>query len=621
MGWWAVLAAVPIVLVAGGLAAWIVDSVTHRGEVARNVNLAGNTVGGLGREGLTAVANDIATRFGTVSIEIITPDGKITTTAAELGVSIDVEATVEEALRVGRDDALPARPLEWFGSFSGDRDAPLFFSYDDEQVRRVLLAHPEAIKSTPSEPYLTGETGSFEVVPGLSGQGVSANDIIAALPGATSLGVDPIQIEVGYTSIAPIYGPDALRSVLVRAETLTGSPVEVRVNEFTAFVQPEVMRPWLSSDLGEDGEFNLIIDEERAQAVLERLMTPGRTGGGLATFDVVDGEVAIVASEQDFICCDTTAPRALFDGVQLGLPQPLPLPVRPVTPEEGIEEAESLGIIELVSEFTTPHQCCQSRVENIQLFADIVRGSVIEPGATFSLNEHVGRRTREKGFLPGGFIENGVLVSDIGGGVSQYATTFFNAAFFAGMDFVSYQAHSLYFSRYPRGREATISYPQPDLVIHNPTPYGILVWASYTDTSITVEMYSTINVRVDTSDATASSAGQCTRWTTPRTRTFEDGTAVEDSVFAQYRPKEGVDCAGNSTVPETTTTAPETTTSAPPPSSTSTTGAPPSSSTTTTAPPPSTSTTTTAPPSTTTTPTTTTTAPPPTSTTTTTTSG
>ena len=56
--------------------------------------------------------------------------------------------------------------------------------------------------------------------------------------------------------------------------------------------------------------------------------------------------------------------------------------------------------------------------------------------------------------------------------MSQFATTLFNAAFFAGLDIREYQAHSEYFSRYPRGREATMGFPNPDLVIENTTPYG-----------------------------------------------------------------------------------------------------------------------------------------------------
>ena len=94
--------------------------------------------------------------------------------------------------------------------------------------------------------------------------------------------------------------------------------------------------------------------------------------------------------------------------------------------------------------------------------ADIVRGAVIEPGETFSINEYVGRRTIANGFVSAPIIGPGnKFDSDVGGGVSQFATTAFNAAFFAGMEIPEYQFHTIYIDRYPYGREATLAFPSP----------------------------------------------------------------------------------------------------------------------------------------------------------------
>jgi vancomycin resistance protein YoaR len=191
---------------------------------------------------------------------------------------------------------------------------------------------------------------------------------------------------------------------------------------------------------------------------------------------------------------------------------------------------------------TTEHKCCESRVQNIHRIADLIRGVVIRPGETFSVNEHVGRRTRARGFTEGGAIIDGRVGTGIGGGISQFATTFFNASLFAGLDFGEYQSHSLYISRYPRGREATLSYPHPDLQVRNTTPYGVLVWPTYTDTSVTVHLYSTHYVDVTVGEPSASPAGNCTKYTVSRTRTYVDGRVEQDSVFARYRPAEGVNC-------------------------------------------------------------------------------
>ena len=107
---------------------------------------------------------------------------------------------------------------------------------------------------------------------------------------------------------------------------------------------------------------------------------------------------------------------------------------------------------------------------------------------------------------------------------------------------MSYQSHSLYISRYPRGREATISWPAPDLKIKNSTPYGILIWPTYDATTLTVHLYSTHYVDVAAGPTTDTKSGVCTRVTTPRVRTYLDGHTVNDSVFALYQPAEGVAC-------------------------------------------------------------------------------
>jgi vancomycin resistance protein YoaR len=177
--------------------------------------------------------------------------------------------------------------------------------------------------------------------------------------------------------------------------------------------------------------------------------------------------------------------------------------------------------------------------------ADLVRGVYLVPGETLSLNEFVGPRTVENGFFAAGAIRQGHLIQEVGGGVSQFATTIFNAAYFAGMDFEEYRSHTIYFSRYPYGREATISNPAPDLVMTNTTDFPILIWTSYTDQSITVSTYSTNHIVVAELDQRTSRRGACTHVETDRQRTYPDGRVVVDTFVADYRPAEGIDCSGN----------------------------------------------------------------------------
>jgi vancomycin resistance protein YoaR len=170
-----------------------------------------------------------------------------------------------------------------------------------------------------------------------------------------------------------------------------------------------------------------------------------------------------------------------------------------VQPELTTDKAKALKITQLVSEFTTPYPCCAPRVSNIQRAAEILDGGIIKQGALFSLNEALGERTAKRGFVLAPMIEAGKLVDAVGGGVSQVATTFYNAAFFAGLDLIEHTPHEFYISRYPMGREATVSWGGPELVFRNDWPAAILIKVSAGDASITVRFYSTkLGRRVET---------------------------------------------------------------------------------------------------------------------------
>jgi vancomycin resistance protein YoaR len=153
------------------------------------------------------------------------------------------------------------------------------------------------------------------------------------------------------------------------------------------------------------------------------------------------------------------------------------------------EQAAALGITGLVSKFTTFHSCCEARVKNIHHAADLVDGTVLAPGDTFSLNEHLGPRTLAKGFVPAPTIVHGEMEETEGGGISQFATTLFNAVLDGAYAIVQRQPHSYYFSRYPEGHEATVSFPLPDLSFKNDTNAGLLIKTEYGSTFIRILLY------------------------------------------------------------------------------------------------------------------------------------
>jgi vancomycin resistance protein YoaR len=153
----------------------------------------------------------------------------------------------------------------------------------------------------------------------------------------------------------------------------------------------------------------------------------------------------------------------------------------------------------MVSHFRTLYPPGEPRVINIRRAAQLLDGTVLAPGERWSMNAALGRRTRARGFVPAPMISGGVLVNSVGGGISQVATTLYNAAFFAGLRLVAHTPHSFYISRYPMGREATISWGGPELIFQNDWQAPLTIRLRTTATSITVSFYSQkLARRVDT---------------------------------------------------------------------------------------------------------------------------
>ena len=87
-----------------------------------------------------------------------------------------------------------------------------------------------------------------------------------------------------------------------------------------------------------------------------------------------------------------------------------------------------------------------------------------------------------------------------------------------------------------------MGYPAPDLQFTNNTPYGIMIWTSYTQSSLTITLYSTPYATAEQTAISESPSGACKVVTTTRTTTFPDGTKKTDKFRATYRPGEGQHC-------------------------------------------------------------------------------
>jgi vancomycin resistance protein YoaR len=545
------LGALLVVLLGAG-AAWAIDGRGRDGKAARNVTLAGRSIGGMTAAQLRQVVASVAQSEPRRPVRVDVDGGRgFTTTAGELGVAVDQDATVVAALEAGKKGSLPGRIASWVWGFVRHRQAPVEVRVD-AATTYAAIGTLDVGRTAATEPSITVEDGALVAVPGKPGRGVDPAHVVAALPDALDHG-SPSSTTTVHVSrgVVPPRFPVARATALAReAERLVADGLKVRAGGDTATIPAKTLRSWMEvHDAGSDLALGVAPDE--AAKGLAALLPDAGVRPVDAGFSVTGGGVVITPAKTGTACCGADAPARVMEGLRAGSPsRVVALPLKTVEPKRTDADARKLGIKEQVSTFTTPHKCCEPRVTNIHRIADLLRGVVIEPGETFSVNKTIGKRTTEKGFVSAPVIENGQHSEDVGGGISQMATTLFNAAWFAGLDFGEYQSHSLYISRYPYGREATMGYPHPDLELKNTTPYGILLWPTYTDRSLTVSMYSTRYFESVTMSAqTKRAQGTCTVVRSERTRVLLNGDRKVDATSARYRAREGLNCDGSQAPP------------------------------------------------------------------------
>lgn len=523
------------------LLAWAVDTNRHDGRVLRNVTLAGRSVGGLERAELSRQVARLADRYAKSTVRVEAEGGGFITTAADLRLSLRQNATVQAALDVGRHGPAPERLVGWLTNLVGGRRSPIRISVDPASVYRVVAAKDPA-RVAATEPGIRAEKGKLVPVEGKPGSGIDAAKVIADLPEAATREI-PVVVETERGPVAPRFTRADAERLAREGELLAVRPLAVTADDDRAEVSVAMLRSWLRSEPTDAG-LRLTINGEKVGADLGKLLTEAGTPTVETGFTVVDGVPRVVPGTPGSACCSPVAGGRVEQALRSGRRDPVQVPLKRVDPKLTTVEAEALGIREAVGTFTTNFKPNQPRVQNIHRISDLVRGQVIPPGKTFSVNDFVGKRTLAKGFVVDHVIEDGRFAESVGGGISQFATTAFNAAFFAGLEFGEYQSHSLVIGRYPYGREATLSYPHPDLKIRNPSPHGVLIWPTYTDKSVTVTLYSTKWAEGAQTNQTTTPRGPCTRVRTERTRRFvADGSTKVDHVSALYRPAEGVNCS------------------------------------------------------------------------------
>ena len=461
----------------------LVEHTAYAGHVLPGVHLVGTTVSG---EKDTVVRDEITKLAAQLEREPIRAHAgahRFTVDPSTIAYSVDVDATMRKLRAAGRDsNPLAAVTDTVLRRFRSD-NVRLVVHYDRSRFEGLLDGWQTVLDTGLVEGNLKiVGTQVVEVTPH-AGMGLQ-RDSAARLLAAALASVQRADLQLPTGVVQPEVGTAAVTAAAAQARRLLASNRTVSAGGVQVTLTGAHLAPALGT-APNDHRLDLTLNPAKLLAALGPAFAYISRPPVDATFAITPANSVRVVPSRDGHMIDTAA---LSSGILSGEPA-AQVSFIGAHPKHDTAWATALGIMSQVSSFTTYFPPGQPRVHNIDLAADVLNNTVVEPGATFSLNGKLGERTPEKGYVKAPILVEDGFGEDFGGGISQLTTTLYNAVFFGGYVDVEHSPHAFYISRYPMGREATIVWPTVDLKFRNDTQHGVLIRTSYSATSITVTFY------------------------------------------------------------------------------------------------------------------------------------
>jgi vancomycin resistance protein YoaR len=462
---------------------YVLAATALAGRVPSGVEVVGVDIGGQSRQAATRALHEELDERAAAPVPVSLGAATATLDPTAAGLRVDLDATVDGLVGFSLDPR-----VLWAHAF-GSQDVRPEVSADEADLTTEVEGLAGSVNS---DTVIEGAVAFADgrAVP-TAAQEKRALDVPAAadvLATEWFAGDRPVQLpgEIERPVVDQAAVDEAMASFAIPA---TAGPLTIVVDGRSVALEPAAVTPALTME-AVGGRLEPRVDGAvLAAAVVAK--DPAVVAPPTNATVRLQGGVPVVVPASDGTALD---PAAVSAAALEALPGPTRTATVSVVPAEAditTAEAQALGVKEPVSEFATNLTPDARRTENLSIAAATVNGTLLLPGETFSLNDKLGERTPEKGYNIAPVIESGRLTRAVGGGVSQMATTLFNAMFFAGLEDVEHKPHSFYISRYPEGREATVNYPTVDLKFRNDSPYGVLMETWVGDDQVHARFWST----------------------------------------------------------------------------------------------------------------------------------
>jgi vancomycin resistance protein YoaR len=454
-------------------------------RIAGGVSVEGVKLSGLTPRDARGLLSSLAAKYADVPVVFRAGGRRWSLKPKSFDVRVDWGSVVQRARAAG-DAPPPLRGLKRLKMrlFGSDLE-PSVDVYDDA-LDYELSQIAGAVAVPPKEGAITLHGLAPRVVRARAGRALdrrAARGIAIAALG--SFDRKPVRLPVRIDR--PRVTAAALAPVAADVRTALSRPVRLRLGETRWLLRPRRLASLLV--LPAHGRRQLAVGGPAARRYFARLARRVNRAPRDARFAVSnDGSVSVVPALHGRKLDVAATGAALLAAATSERKRQADLVVATSRPGLTTERAKSFSITRLLSYYGTAYAGTYDRIHNLQLAVSLIDGTLLAPGEVFSLNQAVGERTSQRGFRVAPVIVGGEYQEAVGGGVSQVATTVFNAAWEAGLKILERNPHALYIARYPAGRDATVNYPNLDLRFLNDTGAYLLVRGGYDDSGISISI-------------------------------------------------------------------------------------------------------------------------------------
>ncbi|TDE59441.1 hypothetical protein E1295_02485 [Nonomuraea mesophila] len=464
-----------------GVLSYVVPAVLMSGSVLRGTRVSGVDIGGLT---VTQAADKLRTELATqLSKPVIADIGgkKDTIQPDEAGLELDVVGTIGQA-----PSGFPSPQEVWRG-LTGTTDLEPKINIDTSQLTRTVEGLAESVDKRAQEGRVAFSGLTPRARQPEDGVLLDRDDAVKRIGDAFLRGGGAVVLTLRPSK--PVTTPGAVRAALTKAKRAVAAPITLTLDGKQAQVPPAAIAANLSFASDGSGGLAPQFDAKAVLADVESDLVSAAQQPRDATYEIVNGKAVLVPARTGRGVNDKLLARDAEKVFAEGGERTIPVRLGTVAPEVATSEIRGLGIKETLATFTTNFACCQPRAKNIQRMAEELDGHIVKPGETFSINDVVGERTVEDGYAEAAETVGGRLVNIVGGGVSQFATTMYNAAYFSGLEDVEHKPMDYYTDQFPAGRDVALLYPETDLKWRNDSDNGVLIKTASTQTSVTVALW------------------------------------------------------------------------------------------------------------------------------------